>query len=442
MKTKLLALSMVIALLGGGALLLRSRQAQHGHGQPHALLPVVVETQRLAPGHTCLTLPVVTDVQALRDSVVASRITAYITALPLYEGQRFREGEVLARLEVSQVEAEVQRAEATLAETRVKEDTLAAELAATASALKAEQERVQRLQTLHKGQNVSLEQLQSAEANLATLRARQISATGAMQSYQSLRHANQAAAEAARESLSYAVITAPFDGVVGQRLAQAGDLATPGKPLLKVIDSDAGNRLLVSVPEAIRPAGLLLDGELLPLAPWPEATAQGLRRYEAHGGAGLASGSRVEARLVVFRSPQGIRLPADCLLNEEGDTATLLALKVPGEAAADPPAMQSHPGAPQTQAGHASKGHDPSGHAGNDQAAPSDRQAGPGPAGGHRAQPSAGALDVLKVGLAARGEEGAATTDAGLAGRDLVCASPDILARLAAGTPFQPRAAN
>jgi biotin carboxyl carrier protein len=422
MKKKLVVLLIILAVVAGGAFLLSNRQAQHGHGQPPALLQIVVETQHLSQGHTRITLPVVADVQALRDGVVASRLTAYIAALPLYEGQRFNKGDVLARLDVSQAEAEAQRAEATLAQTRVQEGTLAADLAAADSTLKAEQERVQRLQSLYKIQGVSLEQVQAAEASLATVRARQTGAAGATQSYQSLNKANQAGADAARQNLRYAVITAPFNGVVSQRLAQAGDLATPGKPLLKILDTGSGNRLLVNVPADIQPAGLVLDGELLPLTPWPEASAQGLRRYEARGGKDLAPGSRIDARLVVFRSPEGIRLPADCLLNDDGHTATLLALKGKG-APATPSAAPSGHNQPPEHGQH-------------------DKPAGehhPGMAGGHHPPPSAGTLEPLRVTLAARGEEGAASTDASLAGRDVVCGSPDILARLAAGAPFQIR---
>lgn len=439
MKKKLLALVVVVALVAGGVFLLKNRQMQHGHGQAPALLPVVVETRHLEPGHTRITLPVVVDVQALRDAVLSSRLTAYVAALPLYEGQRFRKGDVLARLDVSQAEADAQRAEAVLAQTRVQESTLAADLAAADSALRAEQERVQRLRELLKIQGASLEQVQGAEANLASIQARQKAATGAVESYRSLRHANQAAVDAARQNLRYAVIAAPFDGVISQRLAQPGDLATPGKPLLKIIDTGAGNRLLVNVPEATEPAGLILDDQLLPLTAWPEATAQGLRRFEARGGERLTPGSRVDARLVLFRSPTGIRVPAECLLNDDGRTATVLALK--GTAPTDQPAGHAGHDMPQGE------GHHPH-HAKADEAgAPashhpgaSDMGIGHMPGTGHHQPPAAGSLEALKVTLAARGEEGAASTDAGLAGRDLVCGSPDILARLAAGAPFQLRA--
>jgi hypothetical protein len=417
MTKKILSLLIVLIVIGGGTFLLKNRQAQQGHGQAPALLPVVVETRHIESGHTRLTLPVVADVQALRDSTVASRLTAYVTALPLFEGQSFRKGDVLARLDVSQAEADAQRAEAVLAQTKLQEATLAADLAAAESILKSEQERVQRMQALHKIQGVSLEQVQAAEAALATVRARQTGASGAMQSYRSLNQANRAAAAAAKQNLRYAVMTAPFDGVVSQRLVQPGDLATPGKPLLKIIDSDAGNRLLVDVPDTVQPDGLVVDGELLPLTSWPEASAQGLRRHEARGGEFLAPGSRIDARLVVFRSSTGIRLPSECLMNDDGKSATVLAL--PGKAGAQA----------ATPAGH---------HPGV-QAAEHKAPAHPA-AGGHHPPPAAGKLEAMQVVLAARGEEGAASTDERLIGRDLVCASPDILARLAAGAPFQIRA--
>jgi len=52
----------------------------------------------------------------------------------------------------------------------------------------------------------------------------------------------------AAANLSYANITAPFDGVVGQKLCEAGDLASPGKPLF-VVEQPTGFRLETQAPE-------------------------------------------------------------------------------------------------------------------------------------------------------------------------------------------------
>lgn len=377
MKKKIISVLVILALVGAGVVLVKKKRQQLAETPAPQVLPVVVEAQTLQTAKVALTQRTVADVQPLRDGVLASRLSAYVTALPLFEGDKFRKGAVLVKLDASQAEADWQRAEANLAQVRLQESTLAAEWAAAESTLKAEQERTRRVQALYKIQGVSLEQMQLAEASLAAVRARHAAAAAAMQNYQALLQANSAAQVAARENLRYATLTAPFDGVVSQRLVQPGDLVTPGKPLLKIIDSSAGNRLLVNVPEHLRPVALKLDAQTLPLRPWPEASAQGLRRFEARTGeGGLLPGARIEAQVVIFQSEQAVFLPRQCLLGDDGRTASVLRLK------------------------------------------------------GDR-------IETQRVTLAASGEEGAATLDAGLAQQRIACASPDILTRLAAGVPFK-----
>lgn len=377
MKKKIVVLLVVVALIAAGALLVKKKRQQLAAEPPPQTLPVVVEALAPQAGPVTLTQRTVADVQPLRDTVLASRLSAYVTALPFYEGDRFKKGVLLAKLDASQAEAELQRADASLAQSRLQESTLAADLAAAESGLKAEQERTARVQALYNIQGVSLEQVQTAEAALASVKARHAASSAAMQNYKALLQASGAAHTAAQENLRYANLAAPFDGVVSQRLAQPGDLVTPGKPILKVIDSSAGNRLLVNVPESMQPVALRVGGQTLPLHPWPEAGAQGLRRYEARSGAGnFLPGARIEAQVVVFRSENALFLPRRCLFGDDGRSASVLALK-DGKATAQ------------------------------------------------------------RVELAGSGEEGAAVAADALAQPSVACASPDILARLAAGAPFK-----
>jgi multidrug resistance efflux pump len=50
--------------------------------------------------------------------------------------------------------------------------------------------------------------------------------------------------------LGYAKVTAPFDGVITRKLADVGDLAMPGKPLLE-IEAPTALRFEADLPEAI-----------------------------------------------------------------------------------------------------------------------------------------------------------------------------------------------
>ena len=60
-----------------------------------------------------------------------------------------------------------------------------------------------------------------------------------------------AAAEAeAKTMIDYTVILAPFDGVITRKLADVGDLAAPGKPLLQM-ENPGTLRLEADVPEAL-----------------------------------------------------------------------------------------------------------------------------------------------------------------------------------------------
>lgn len=346
MKKKTVVVLIILAVVGAGAALIMKKRHQLAQETTPQTLPVVVTTQTLQAGPVVLTLRTTADVQAVRDSMVASRLTAYVTALPLFEGDSFKRGDLLARLDMSPP-----------GQGQAQGSSLDADLAAAESNLKAEQERLRRAQALYPIQGISQEQLQSAEAAFAAARAR---------------HA------AARENLRNATVTAPFAGVVSQRLVQPGDLATPGKPLLKIVDTSSGNRLLVSVPETVQPTGLRVGGQTLPLRPWPEAGPQGLRRYEARTQDGaFIPGARIEVRTVVFQSSQALFLSRACLFNDDGKSATVLRL------------------------------------------------------------PDNKKVEPLRIALAAAGEEGAATLDNRLAGQRVACASPDILTRLAAGVSFR-----
>ncbi|MDD5241821.1 MAG: efflux RND transporter periplasmic adaptor subunit [Sulfuricella sp.] len=345
MKKKIIAVLIIVAVVGAGAALVMKKRRMLAQETTPQTLPVIVAAQSLQLGPVTLTLRTTADVQAVRESVVASRLTAYVTALPLFEGDHFKRGNLLAKLDMSP-------------SSQGQGSSLDADLAAAESSLKAEQERLRRTQALYQIQGVSLEQLQATEAAFAAARAR---------------HA------AASENRRNATISAPFAGVVSQRFVQSGDLATPGKPLLKIVDSSAGNRLLISVPDAVRPTALRIGDQLLPLLPWPEANQQGLRRYEARTPAGSAfiPGERIEVRTVLFKSDQAVFLPRTCLFNDDGKSATVLRL-------------------------------------------PDDKK-----------------VEPLRIALAAAGEEGAATLDDRLAGQRVACASPDILTRLAAGVSFK-----
>jgi RND family efflux transporter MFP subunit len=74
--------------------------------------------------------------------------------------------------------------------------------------------------------------------------------------------AAQAMVREAEVMLGYATIRAPFDGVIARKLADAGDLASPGMPLLE-IEGAAGFEVEAGVPDSLAPT--LAVGRAIPV---------------------------------------------------------------------------------------------------------------------------------------------------------------------------------
>lgn len=159
-------------------------------------------------------------VQARQRAVLSSRIQASVLELPLREGQGVEAGAVVARLDAEALRSAVRAAEA--------------------GASAAEADRV-RFETL-------------AASGAATPRERETA--------QSRAAAAAAAVSAARDALAYAVLRAPFAGVVAERPARLGDVVGPGQPVI-VIESRGALEVVASVPaQAI---ATLKVGDRLPL---------------------------------------------------------------------------------------------------------------------------------------------------------------------------------
>lgn len=171
----------------------------------------------------------------------ASRVMAAVSEVRVRAGQRVRRGQVLVVLDSADLKAHVARAEGELAAAR-------AELARTA----ADQER---FSALFSRGSVTKREMESAQAAYRTANA-------------SVAQANAAVA-AARAALKYATVVSPVDGIVAERSVEPGDIALPGKPLVRLYDENA-LRVELHVPEALAERVRLGT----PLAVWIDATGQ------------------------------------------------------------------------------------------------------------------------------------------------------------------------
>ena len=158
-------------------------------------------------------------VQALRQATVAAQISGNVTALLVKAGDRVKAGQALARIDDRDTAAGLQRSEAAVAQADAE--------------WRNARTQVERTRDLKSKGFVSQSALDTAETQLKAAQA-------ALQQAQSAR--SQAAL-----ARGFASVAAPFDGVVLATHLEAGDLATPGRPVATVYAPGA-MRAVVQVP--------------------------------------------------------------------------------------------------------------------------------------------------------------------------------------------------
>ncbi|MBI4716009.1 MAG: efflux RND transporter periplasmic adaptor subunit [Nitrospirae bacterium] len=127
-------------------------------------------------------------------AALASRITALVEEIRVREGDRVRTGDLLIVLDSRDLRARLQRAEADLANAEI---------------------HMERVKRLFADESASRRNLDDAE-----------------QAYQ----AAEAAKKGAEADLAYTAVLAPFPGIITEKLAETGELTTPGQPLLRMED--------------------------------------------------------------------------------------------------------------------------------------------------------------------------------------------------------------
>lgn len=178
------------------------------HNQFSSLAPIAVSVGQVTRRIAANQVEVVGTVQAVERAEISSKISGNIITLQVDLGSKVKKGEQLIELSAGEISARVQQAKAQLEQAKrnlTREESLLKKNAATAQTVK------------------------------------------------SLRDNTRIAEAAYNEAvtmLDYSRITAPFSGIITQKLANVGDLAIPGKPLLHLEEGD-NLQVVTHIPEAM-----------------------------------------------------------------------------------------------------------------------------------------------------------------------------------------------
>lgn len=160
--------------------------------------------------------------RAAETSQLAAQMMGNIVEIRVREGDRVQRGQVLAVIDDAQPRAALDRATAA---------DLAAqhEISTSESDFTLAESTFKRYQALYDRRSVSPQEFDEIRARYQAAQARrEMARAGQAQA--------KAASQQARTGLSYAHIVAPFDGLVTEKKADVGTLASPGMPIFTVED--------------------------------------------------------------------------------------------------------------------------------------------------------------------------------------------------------------
>jgi multidrug efflux pump subunit AcrA (membrane-fusion protein) len=188
-------------------------------------------------------------VRSRTTALVASRVLAPIVEVHVRAGDRVRRGATLITLDAREIRANRTRAAAASLSAAESARAADADVRAADAALVLARATHERIAALHAKRSATAQELEQAVAALTAADAQTAAARARVTAANAARDSAQAAADSAEVSTSYAVLSAPFDGVVAERHADAGSMAMPGAPLLTLEDASA-LRLETTVDEA------------------------------------------------------------------------------------------------------------------------------------------------------------------------------------------------
>ncbi|MBI5674339.1 MAG: efflux RND transporter periplasmic adaptor subunit [Nitrospirae bacterium] len=198
--------------------------------------PVAVETMKVAAAELTEGLDVVGSLTPKLEAEIKSQIPGLISEVRVTEWVRVKKNDLLARIDVSETDGMVKRAEAAV------ESAKAGLLQAQVSAQRAERDKARMQQLIEYGlatqQNYddAASETEAANAGVEAARAQISAAEGEVHQYQA--------------RLAKGLILSPMDGVVSMRDVNVGDLASDtgaAKVLFKIVDNRIFN-LTVTVP--------------------------------------------------------------------------------------------------------------------------------------------------------------------------------------------------
>ena len=294
-------IGIVVIAIVAVLVIVRAKRVRQKDGAPLVQeVPVAVQTARASEGRVIRITHVLGMVVGAEETSLAPQVMARVQEITVREGDRVQPGQVLARLDEREFQDAVTEAEAVLTSAE--------------AAYQAQRDTTARDKKLFSVKAIAQEQWDRSQAADAAVSAQLESAKQRL--------------NLAHTRLGYCQLVASTNGVVARRLADPGDLAVPGKPLLQLVSQqtvrvraslppDDFIELHLGLPVTLKTGGSTVDGRVSRV--FPAMGDSHLASFECdvtNPPAGFVSGATVGVD-VQLSSAAGLVVPAGALL--EGD---------------------------------------------------------------------------------------------------------------------------
>ncbi len=202
-------------------------------------------------------------VEASKSAMVSPKLMALIEEMPIAEGDVVAKGQLIARLDKRDLDAQLLQANAGVLQAEAAyQQALAATEEGSAGMIQAEAalelaaKNLKRYRTLYEEESISKSQFEEVEANfkyaqsgVEQVRKKIAQADAAAGQARAGKNQAEAQVQSIKIMMSYAVVTAPFAGIVSKKFMDVGAMTAPGQPLVRIESQDA-LELAIAVPES------------------------------------------------------------------------------------------------------------------------------------------------------------------------------------------------
>ena len=188
-----------------------------------------------------------------REVDITTKFPGRLAEINVQEGDDVTSGQVLARMDVRELEAELRQAQAQVTQVENQRTAAAAVIAQRRSEVALSEKNLARSRELYENQNIPIEQLQHSETALQVAQAARAAAVAELAHAEAAIEAARARVESVRTRIDDSALKAPLGGRVLYRLAEPGEVLPAGGKVFTVLDlTDASMTIFLPTLEVGR----------------------------------------------------------------------------------------------------------------------------------------------------------------------------------------------